>query len=132
MSTAALVVSAKSITTAIERLDVLLASRSDPDDQTLRALRDKIAAVCDAASVGTGLVDELDVLTKLGQLRDDWLAVDGPGPSGSIDESRKRHTIYIHLAEAQNPLKDVRDSYPVFDPPPEARDLGYWFGEPPT
>ena len=52
MSTAALVVSAKSITTAIERLDVLLASRSDPDDQTLRALRDKIAAVRGAASVG--------------------------------------------------------------------------------
>jgi hypothetical protein len=35
---------------------------------------------------------------------------------GTIGEKRARNAIYNNIIEANFPLKDIRDSYPAFDP----------------
>jgi hypothetical protein len=113
VSTAALVESAKKIAAALAEIDA-----SPPGNPTVRTFRDRLQSAHQVAVAGAGPFDELNLLDTLTTISNDWMK--------QVDRSALQTEVYALISEARNPLKAVRNSYPAFDPPPEAINLDYW------
>jgi hypothetical protein len=127
--TTALINSATKIADALALIDAYTLG-----DVNFHVFRERFQSAHQDAMAGTGPFDELQLLDTLTKSANDWMKyldsflepLRNSPERKNVPLMKLRWEVYDALSKARNPLKVVRNSYPAFDPPPEAMNLDYW------